>query len=125
MTWTTDHIEQHKKHLKLFVDRVQIECEQEWDRVRDELPWFSFPAHLQVKVIPPFMGALARFLVKNPETGDLASVYYDEWGMLGADKQYWEVYVHGETTRFDRDDVVAMTNFIDNQLTRIESVPED
>lgn len=124
MTWTTDHIEQHKKQLDLFVKRVEIEAEQEWDRVRQELPWLNFPPHLCVKIVPPFMGAMVRFLVKNPVTGDTASVYYDEWGMLGADRQYWEVYVHGDTTRFERDDVVAMMNFIDNQLTRIQSVQE-
>jgi len=67
---------------------------QEW---ADQIPFIQFPSHWQVQVIPTFLGAQARFLVKTETSreNEAVSVYLDCYGRLGHfqdNTPYWEVY---------------------------------
>ena len=70
----------------------------------NELPYLHFREHWQVKLMYPFGGATARFLVRqasNPQRE--VSVYLDCHSALGfMDEAYWEIYpnAEGETERF-------------------------
>lgn len=56
-----------------------------------EIPFLKFKSEWDVKVIPPFCGAVVRFLVKFNDKE--ISVYLDCYNNLGAvGKPYWEIY---------------------------------
>lgn len=68
---------------------------------RDQMPALQFPADWQVKIIPPFGGALIRFTVEGPK--DWISIYLDACDALGCVGQaYWEMYpnAEGDAERF-------------------------
>ena len=79
-----------------YSDRSNAACE--YDRafeVRswcDLIPPLELPPTWKIKVIPPFGGALARFIVVT-EFGNV-SVYLDAYDQLGCmdNKPYWEIY---------------------------------
>lgn len=76
----------------------------EWDAHIWEIPYLKFPADWEVKLMPPFMGAMLRFHVKKPGMSeqDTVSVYLDVADVLGIVGQpYWEIYPasHGDTER--------------------------
>ena len=79
------------KNLSLY---SQIGKEFEWSKWHEEIPYIAFPKHLEVKVIPPFTGAIVRFLVRDKEYQETrVSVYLDCYGILGAvHEPYWEIY---------------------------------
>lgn len=71
--------------------RYEVERNEEWRTWVDKIPHLQFKEDWKVKVIPPFGGAIARFLVEKG--GNRVSVYLDCYGILGAvDEPYWEVY---------------------------------
>ena len=65
-----------------ILERSVIESKEEWrSKWVKEIPYLHFDADWEVKIIPPFAGALARFIVKK---GDKAvSVYFDGYSQLG------------------------------------------
>lgn len=78
-----------------LIDRSDVEQKENWRHVVSEIPFIEFPRGWKVAVIPPFGGALARFLVKK-KNGHKVSVYLDWYARLGAmNHPYWEVYPHG------------------------------
>ncbi len=66
----------------------------EYRRWVKEIPALQFPPDMLVRIIPPFSGAVVRFLVSykdHPNTQ--VSVYLDCYDLLGAvGEPYWEVY---------------------------------
>ena len=69
------------------------EREFEWRKWCKEIPFITFDKGWKVKVIPPFGGAVARFLVKSGKAS--VSVYLDCYEQLGCwDEPYWEIYPH-------------------------------
>lgn len=79
------------------IDRYKIEAEEKWREWSEKVPAIKFDAGWSVKVIPPFAGAMARFLVEA--NGKSASVYLDCHNALGyMDGAYWEVYPVDEDT---------------------------
>lgn len=64
-----------------------------------EIPFIKFEPEWEVKVIPPFGGAVVRFVAQY--NNKRVSVYldcYDNLGWVG--EPYWEIYpYHGETFR--------------------------
>ena len=46
------------------IDRYKIEAEEKWREWSGKVPAIKFDAGWCVKVIPPFAGAMARFLVE-------------------------------------------------------------
>ncbi len=67
------------------------EKEFEWRKWIKDIPFIQWPSDWKVKAVPPFAGAVIRYLVQTPK-GE-ASVYldcYDQLGCMG--EPYWEVY---------------------------------
>lgn len=90
-----------------------------------ELPYLQFPAHWQVKITPPFLGANIRFLVKRETTPDKerVSIYFDGYNNLGYFGQpYWEIYPNCENDneRFLLGEEKEMFEEIEKALDRLE-----
>lgn len=74
------------------VSRTKIEIEEDWVRWANEIPFIKFKAEWEVQVIPPMIGAIARFRVKTDEE-NIVSVYLDCYNRLGHfNGPYWEVF---------------------------------
>lgn len=78
------------------VARSRVEADEEWRKWCKEAPWLQFPPELEVKILPPFNGAMARFMVRFAGSSDESkhvSVYWDVHDSLGYElKPYWEIY---------------------------------
>lgn len=83
--------------------RAKLEQAENWGGI--EIPELRFPAGWVVQLVPPFAGAVARFMATNTH-GVKVSVYYDAHGALGAmSAPYWEVYpIGGQLTVADKED---------------------
>jgi hypothetical protein len=83
-----------------------------------EIPYISFPPDWKVKIIPPFGGAVIRFLIEK--NGIIVSVYldcYDNLGCHGA--PYWEVYPYdGDIYRCDMEDTKSLISAITYTLNK-------
>lgn len=77
--------------------RIEIERDEEWSEWIKKIPPLKFKDDWEVKIIPPFGGAIARFFI---DKGDKhVSVYldcYDKLGYVG--QPYWEIYPYEEDT---------------------------
>lgn len=99
-------------------DAMILSCQlgekHEWMKWVTEIPFLKFPPEWRVKVIPPFAGAIARFIVKIPDCSDTVSVYLDCYNCLGfANGPYWEVYPHhGDTGRCAMEDTETLLKMI-------------
>lgn len=82
-----------------------------------EIPSLKFPADWEIRIIPPFAGAVVRFLaIKN---GSQVSVYldcYDHLGFMGY--PHWEIYPDSEDNnlRFEMNDTEGLINAISKSL---------
>lgn len=72
----------------------------EWDKWLEKIPYLRFDPNWEVKIIPPYNGAMIRFHVRCNTEGDI-SVYLDCCSVLGSffgesdmlnDEPYWEIY---------------------------------
>ena len=102
--------------------RWDIEYDEEWREISNEAPWLTFKSDWKVKVIPPWAGAMARFVVEK--NGKSVSVYYDVYDRLGFyGEPYFEAYpIYGDTQRYGRDEVDTMMKDIDEELNRKDDV---
>jgi len=80
-----------------FISRMKrhaIEDKERWLDWVENIPAIQFPPNWLVRVIPPFGGAMVRFIVGVPANEDVrVSVYLDVFGILGYyEGPYWEVY---------------------------------
>jgi hypothetical protein len=74
-----------------YISRAKVEQEEEWREWIDKIPPLKFKRNWTVRVIPPFAGAIARFIVET-EKGRV-SVYLDCYEKLGYfGEPYWEIY---------------------------------
>ena len=94
------------------IERYKIEADEKWREWAGKVPAITFDAGWSVKVIPPFAGAMARFIVEA--NGRQASVYLDCYDSLGyMNAPYWEVYpVDGDTGRCLIDDTDELLTLI-------------
>lgn len=93
------------KWESIYRERHAVETHYEWSKWQTDVPYLTFREDWKVRVIPPFGGAVVRFLVRRDDTpeGEVVSVYLDCYGELGAmDRPYWEIYPaeDGDTDRF-------------------------
>lgn len=110
-------------------DRIEIENEERWRYWCEAIPYLHFDSDWVVKVIPPFGGALSRFVVKKGNKS--VSVYFEASCNLGwyADKHgnplpYFEIYPYeNDVKRYGIDqteqmiaDIRKVLNGEDNQL---------
>lgn len=83
----------------------------EHDKWNKEIPFIELPEGYKIKVIPPFAGAIVRFLVKKQDVS--VSVYLDCYDNLGCmNKPYWEIYPASNHDTFrcyihETDDLIA------------------
>lgn len=92
------------------MERYKIEDKEKWRDWSGKIPAIQFPSDCKVKVIPPFAGAMARFLVcKN---GKQVSVYLDCHDALGFmnNTPYYEIHpnLEGDCSRFYLDETEQM-----------------
>lgn len=75
------------------VDRYGVEKHERWREIIGQIPYIPFPKGWRVAIIPPFAGAVARFLVKPDRSRRVKSVYLDWYDNLGHyGEPYWEVH---------------------------------
>lgn len=86
-------------------ERFSIEYKEKWREWCKRMPVLHFEKAWDVKVIPPYGGALARFTVDH--NGKHVSVYFDAFSTMAwmyegeTPIPYWEIYDGEDTERFD------------------------
>ena len=104
------------KTFEELVKRNEVEQLMEYRKWTKEIPQLQFNSEWRVKVIPPFGGAIVRFIVEN--NGKEISVYldcYDELGCYG--EPYWEMSpFKGDTYRCDMNDTGTLLRMIKIEL---------
>lgn len=80
--------------LDAISKRSQVEISEKWDEIVKQIPTLNFKEEWNVKIIPPFAGAIARFhIIKNDVM--VCSVYLDFYDRLGCyGEPYYELYPH-------------------------------
>ena len=93
------------------IDRYRLEEEEKWREIIKQIPYLPFKSEWEVAPIPPFSGAVARFLVRHKEYKETnVSVYLDWYEKLGfMEGPYWEVYpCDDDCNRHTVDDVKGL-----------------
>lgn len=103
--------------IEKFRLSAKMDTEFEWRKWGAEIPYIKFPESWEVKIIPPFTGAIIRFRIKKNAKEDI-SVYLDCYDMLGMyGEPYWEVYpVNGDVERIKMSDVKELIATIKKAL---------
>lgn len=114
-------IRDHNKYM----ERITTYCKMgeifEWDKWIKEIPFIKFPRTWKIKFIPPFNGAVVRFLVSRKGKNNV-SVYLDCYDILGfMMKPYWETYPYeGDCGRCEMNDIPELLRMIKRGLNEIE-----
>ena len=101
------------------LERAQMERAEGWDEAIGLAPELSFPRSWSVKIIPPFGGALMRFIVRKGRT--TVSVYADFNEALGYyGEPHWEIYPNADddNERFALADTEGMMSAISKSLAK-------
>lgn len=115
--------------IQISLMRSRVESAYEWRKWQKEIPFLNFKEDWNVKVIPPFGGAVARFIVSLKDNENTwISVYldcYHELGYFGSPNEdpvpYWEMYPYQyedykDTYRCAMNDTEELLKKIDEQL---------
>lgn len=108
------------------LDRYKVESKEGWRSLHQGIPYLQFPADWKVKIIPPFGGATARFLIRTDkmQEGKVISVYLDHFARLGCeDYPYWECYPNASTddiSRFRMEDTEGLLAELAGTVKRLE-----
>lgn len=109
----------HEKLDELLVVLKADEI-QEYKKWAKKIPPLNFPEDWNVQIIPPFGGAVVRFVVTRDDTpGKSISVYLDCYSRLGAmDRPYWEIYPNhqDDTNRYFMEETDELIYGIDRAL---------
>lgn len=119
----------HSKYDEIMDERYHVEHMEEWDmifRKIRECPGIKFDPEWEVRVVPPFGGAAARFRVSY--NGKEISVYldwYDRLGYMGF--PYYEIYpaANGDVERFDVFDTDNLVNAIRKSFEKSENEEDE
>lgn len=107
-------------HLKTIEAKTHIENKFEWRKWVKDIPAINFPRDWDIHIIPPFSGAVARFIAKK--NGNQISVYldcYDELGIVGS--PYWEFYPYRDDVyRCDMGNTDELIEMMAEQFDRME-----
>lgn len=77
------------------LERLTIERSEKWKEWAGKIPCIKFEPTWEVHIIPPYGGAMARFVVKYMTAR--VSVYLDCHDSLGCmEHPYWEIYPRGD-----------------------------
>lgn len=86
-------------NLELIEKRYFVEKNEKWREICNNIPFLNFKEDWDIKIIPPFSGAIIRFFIKKGEKE--ISVYLDWYDNLGyMNEPYWEIYDFKKTYRF-------------------------
>lgn len=99
--------------------RARLEDAERWREAIGIAPVLHFPRGWGVKVIPPFAGALMRFIVYKGEAN--VSVYADYHEALGYfGEPHWEIYPgpSGENDRYALADTETLIREIGKSLAK-------
>lgn len=109
-----------------ILNSIQCEKSFKWREWVFKIPSINFPSHWNVKIIPPFAGAMIRFMVSTEKMKkkESISVYLDCYNMLGyMPEPYWEAYSPSSSDspeRFFMKDVNKLISYINKQIKSIE-----
>lgn len=111
--------------MKKMLLSGQMEKEFEWIRWVRDIPYLEFPSHWRVKIIPPFVGAVVRFLIRTDQMpkDERVSVYLDCYDNLGSvGEPYWEVYPNGgDIMRCSMNDTGGLLQAIGEAILSLET----
>jgi len=103
----------------------RISTTAKYDRVMETREWsasippITFPSDWQVHIVPPFAGAVVRFVVVKGDS--YVSVYLDGYDMLGIENEpYWEIFTPNEDSfprRCPMDDTDTLIALIHEALS--------
>lgn len=109
---------------KLMDARHVIEEHYQWRHWGLNIPNLKFDSEWEVRIIPPFGGALARFnVIKDDKWVSIYLDGYDELGYVG--EPYWEIYPnqHGDCSRHlmnDTEELMAEIRFLMEDNEKLE-----
>ena len=102
-----------EKNVNKTLMRVKVEQEYHYREWSNKLQALHFDKEWDVKIIPPFGGAIIRFTISHNKKG--VSVYFDAYSELGwmyDDKEepipYFEYYDGDDTYRYTLDEADQM-----------------
>ena len=97
-----------------FLSRLNIERDQDWRGWIEKIPSIKIPDNVRIRIVPPFGGAVARFLLEKFDSKENLSVYLDCFQELGYySGPYWEAYPwNGDIMRFAIDDVAGLEKLL-------------
>ncbi|UFS81545.1 MULTISPECIES: hypothetical protein [Rhizobium] len=110
---------------KVFYDeRIPLERKERWQELALSMPYIPVRGDWKVRILPPTMGAIARFHVMRGEAH--VSIYYDEYCRLGGwNEGYWEIWPDADedNARFGKDDADELADAIEKSLETQEAKP--
>jgi len=100
-----------------YLKRLHVEEDEKWRTWLEKIPFLQFPLEYKIKIIPPFGGAMARFLVSKDGKKSV-SIYLDCFERLANfDGPYWELYPHkGDVFRCAINDTESLVSAIKESL---------
>jgi len=88
-----------QKSTEMYMARFKIEQYEKWDDIRTDIPSINFDKEWDVKIVPPFGGAIVRFLIFKKDK-QVCSVYLDWYDRLGCvGEPYYELYPFEEDVK--------------------------
>ena len=83
---------------------------------RFKIPYLTFPSDWQIKITPPYTGAMVRFTVKKGDAN--VSVFLDCYDRLDDyGKPYWSVYPHeADEFKCDMEDTDTLLKAISESI---------
>lgn len=110
--------------MSLNTNRIHVEKEEKWNEWIPKIPFLNFPKSWKIKIIPPFHGALVRFIVQTNKMPNksFVSIYLDVDQSLGLwNGPYWEVHpVDGDVIRCDMDNTEQLLENIKKAIRQLE-----
>lgn len=104
------------------LDIYEVAKQYDWEKWKYEIPFIKFPDNFLVRIIPPFSGAIVRFLVATEDKDGDVSIYLDCYDVLGCyGEPYWEVYGSNDrdVRRCEMKDTSTLINLISDSLDKL------
>ena len=100
--------------------RAEVERDEKWREASTFAAELTFQNNWKVRIIPPWAGAMARFVVSKGD--NRVSVYFDTDDRLGimGKRPYYEIYPapDGDTARYYPEEADQMMTAIRRSLNR-------
>ena len=111
------------KYYEISMAQAIVGKGMEYYKWAKEIPFIHFPDKYEVKIIPPFGGAVARFIVQQREWRELGtrSIYLDCYDRLGCfGEPYWELFpcAGDDVYRCRMDDTQALLDAIEESYCK-------